>query len=68
MHDFDARSVLKFIIEKVIKMHLSLIIFVNSNFLYECLVKLNIIQEKRLMINLMCFRQSYKKQEIAKVK
>ena len=40
----------------------------NSKSLYECLVKLGITQEKRLMIDVMCLRQAYKRREIVKVK
>ena len=47
---------------------LLLIFYTNSKSIYECLIKLRTIQEKRLIINIMCLRQSYKRREIAKVK
>jgi hypothetical protein len=35
--------------------------------LYECLVKLGTITEKRLMINIMALRQSYERRELMKI-
>jgi hypothetical protein len=40
----------------------------NSYSLYKCLVKLRTTKEKRLIINIMALHQSYKQQEIAKVR
>ncbi|KAL3713544.1 hypothetical protein TMatcc_002247 [Talaromyces marneffei ATCC 18224] len=40
----------------------------GSETLYECLVKLGTTHEKRLMIDLMCLRQSYERQEITEVR
>jgi len=39
----------------------------NSKSLYDCLIKLGTTNEKRLMIDLMCFRQSYQRREITEV-
>jgi len=36
--------------------------------LYECLVKLRTTTKKRLMINIMSLRESYKKREISKIR
>jgi len=36
--------------------------------LYKCLVKLGTIKEKRLIINIMALRQSYKRQELFKIR
>ena len=35
--------------------------------LYECLVKLNTTKEKRLIIDIMALRQSYKRRELFKI-
>ena len=40
----------------------------DSKSLYDCLVKLGTTNEKRLMIDLLCLRQSYERREIAEVK
>jgi hypothetical protein len=45
-----------------------LVICTNSYFLYECLVKLGITQEKRLMIDILALRQSYKRKKIAEIR
>ena len=44
-----------------------LMICIDFKFLYECFVKLKIIYEKRLMIDVMNFRQSYEKREIIEI-
>jgi len=36
--------------------------------LYNCLVRLGTTQEKRLMIDIMCLRQAYKRRQIMEVK
>jgi hypothetical protein len=47
---------------------LPLVLYTNSKSLYKCLVKLGTTQEKRLIIDIMCLRQAYKRREIAEVK
>jgi hypothetical protein len=39
----------------------------DSFSLYECLVKLGTIKEKRLMINIIVLRQSYERRELAEI-
>jgi hypothetical protein len=67
-NDFDVDSVIKSIIERILNVSLSLILLTNFKSLYDCLVKLDIISEKRLMINLMCLRQSYERRQIAEIR
>jgi hypothetical protein len=68
-HEFDAESIIKSIIEKILNiLSLSMILLTNSRSLYDCLVKLEITIEKRLMMNLMCLRQSYERREIAEIR
>ena len=43
------------------------IICIDSRLLYDCLVRLNIIDKKRLMIDIMFLREVYKKKEISKI-
>jgi hypothetical protein len=55
VYGFDIRALIKFIINKALQVDLLLVVYTNSKSLYECLVKLSIIQEKRLIIDIMCF-------------
>jgi hypothetical protein len=70
INDFDVEAIIKSIIEHILKLKnsLSLILLTDSKFLYDCLVKLDTIAEKRLMIDLMCLRQSYERREIAEIR
>ena len=43
------------------------IVCTDSYSLYECLVKLGTIKEKRLMIDIIALRQSYEKRELTEV-
>jgi hypothetical protein len=67
-HGFDIGAVIKSTIEVMLRIRLPLILYTNSKSLYNCLVKLGTTQEKRLIVDLMCLRQSYKRREIAEVR
>ncbi len=67
-NEFDADSIIKLIIERILNIFLSMILLTDSRSLYDCLVKLGITSEKRLIIDLMCLRQSYKRREITKIR
>lgn len=69
-HGFDAAAAIKSTLTQLLHLTepLPLVICTDSKSLYECLVKLGTTQEKRLMIDLMCLRQSYERQEIAEVR
>jgi hypothetical protein len=67
-NEFDADSVIKLIIERILNIFLSMILLTDSRSLYDCFVKLEITSEKRLMIDLMCLRQSYERREITKIR
>ena len=45
-----------------------MIVCINSKLLYNCLVKLGSTQEKRLIIDLMCLRQSYERRKIKEIR
>jgi hypothetical protein len=47
--------------------NIPLTICVDSKSLYDCLIKLGITQEKRLMIDILCLRQSYERREITEI-
>jgi hypothetical protein len=65
-HGFDVGAAIKGTIEYIITKikNLPLVPCTDSKSLYECLVKLGTTQEKRLMIDIMCLRQSYERREI----
>src|SRR6266536_1720458 len=67
-YGFDIRAAIKSTIEKILHTILLLVLCTDLKSLYDCLVKLGTTQEKRLMVDLMCLQQSYKRQEIAKIK
>jgi len=45
-----------------------IVICTDSYSLYECLVKLRTIKEKRLMIDIIALRQSYERRELTEVR
>ena len=68
-HGFDTGAAIKATIEKILQLkRLPVILCTDSKSLYDCLVKLGTTQEKRLMVDLMCLRQSYERREIAEIK
>jgi hypothetical protein len=67
-NEFDADSIIKSIIERILNIFLSMILLTDSRSLYDCFVKLEITSEKRLMIDLMCLRQSYERRKITKIR
>jgi hypothetical protein len=68
-NEFDAGSVIKSIIQRILNIFfLSMILLIDSRSLYDCLVKLEITSEKRLMIDLMCLRQSYERRKITEIR
>ena len=67
-HGFDIGAAIKSTVEQLLQIELPLILCTDSKSLYECLVKLGTTREKRLMIDVMCLRQSYERREITEVK
>ena len=67
-HGFDAGAVIKSTTENIMNISLPMIICTDSRSLYDCLVKLGSTQEKRLMVDVMCLRQSYERREIMEIK
>lgn len=66
---FDIAAAIKSTIQGILHLqHLPLVLCTDSKSLYDCLVKLGTTQEKRLMIDLMCLRQSYERREITEIK
>jgi hypothetical protein len=67
-HGFDIGTAIKSTVDRILKINLPLVLCTDSKSLYDCLVKLGTTQEKRLMIDVLCLRQSYERREIAEVK
>ena len=65
---FDVASILKSIIEEIFQIFLSMFICTDSKSLYDCLVRLGSIIEKRFMVDIMCFRESYERKKITEIK
>jgi hypothetical protein len=68
INDFDVEAIIKSIIERMLHISLSLILFTDSKSLFNYLMKLDTTSEKRLMIDLMCLRQFYERKEIAEIR
>jgi hypothetical protein len=68
VHDFDVDSVLKAILTKMLDNLIPLILVTDFKSLYDCLIRLRTIVEKRLMMNIMTLRQSYERREITEVR
>jgi hypothetical protein len=68
IYSFDIKVSIKATIDKALGIELPLIVCTDSKSLYECLVKLRTIQEKRLIIDVIYLHQAYERREIAKVK
>jgi hypothetical protein len=67
-HGFDISTAIKSSVDKILQINLSLIQVTDSKSLYGCLVRLGTIQEKRLIINVICLRQAYERRLITDVK
>ncbi len=70
IHDFDVESVLKTILTKMLESDAFIFLILVTDFksLYDCLIHLRTIVEKRLMMNVMTLRQSYERREITEVR
>jgi len=51
-HSFDISGLVKSIINKALEIEVLLVVYIDSKSLYEYLVKLGTIREKRLIINI----------------
>ena len=61
------KTTLKIIIDQLKLPVIPIIIYTDLYSLYKCLIKLNTIKEKRLIIDIMVFQQSYKQQKLFKI-
>jgi hypothetical protein len=60
-------TIIRMINEQLGFLQTPIVVCTDSYSLYECLVKLGIIEEKRLMIDIIALRQSYKRREITEI-
>jgi hypothetical protein len=67
-HGFDVGAAVNATLEKILQQPIPMVLCTDSKSLYDCLVKLGTTYEKRLMVDLMCLRQSYERREIAEIK
>ena len=68
INGFDIEAAMKKTIENITKIdNLPLLLYRDSKSLYECLIKLGTTHEKRLMVDIICLRQSYERHEITEV-
>jgi hypothetical protein len=51
-HGFDIGSLVKTTINRILEIEVLLVVYIDSKSLYEYLVKLRTIREKRLIINI----------------
>jgi hypothetical protein len=65
---FVISSTLKMITEQLELPAIPTIVCTDSFLLYKCLVKLGTTKEKRLIIDIMAIRQSYKRRELFKIR
>ena len=61
-------TTIKMIIDQLRYLTALIIVYTDSYSLYKCLVKLGTTREKRLMIDVMVIRQSYKQRELIEVR
>ncbi len=67
-HDFDLDAAFKATLFNILDHFVSLVLCTDSKSLYDCLIKLDTTQKKRLMIDVMSLRQSYERREIIEMK
>jgi hypothetical protein len=64
---FAISFTLKIIIKQLKLLAIPKIVYTNSFLLYKCLVKLSTTKEKRLIIDIIAIRQSYKRRKLFKI-
>jgi hypothetical protein len=65
---FTIGSTLTIIIRQLRLPIILIIVYTDSYSLYECLVKLGITKEKRLIIDIMAIRESYENRELFEIR
>jgi hypothetical protein len=65
---FAIESILTIIMKQLGLLTILIIVCTDSYSLYECLVKFEIIKEKRLMIDIMVIRELYENREVFEIR
>lgn len=68
LHEFDIGVVLKLIMKCVLVQFMPMIFYTDSKSLYNCMVKQDTTQEKRLIVNIICLQWSFQRHKIIKIK
>lgn len=67
-YEFNIRVIIKIKLKKILKSIILFIFYINSKSLYNCLIKLNIIYKKELIINIISLYKLDKQYKIIKIK
>ena len=67
-HEFDFEAVIKAILFKLFQKNISFVLYIDSKNLYDCLVRLEITQIKRFIIDVMNLKQLYERKKIIEIK
>ena len=68
IYEFDFETTLKTTIKRILRFNISLIVYIDFRFLYQCLMKLKTMKKKQLMIDEINLRQSYEQCKITEIK
>jgi hypothetical protein len=68
VHDFDLDAVFKATLFNILDHLVSFVLCIDSKSIYDCLIKLDTTQKKRLMIDVMSLQQSYERRKIIEMK
>ncbi len=67
-YDFDLDAAFKATLFAILDRFVFFVLCIDSKSLYDCLIKFDMTQKKRFIINVMSLRQSYERREITKIK
>ncbi len=68
VYDFDLNAAFTATMSAILDRFVSFVFCTDSKSLYDCLIKLDTTQKKRLMINVMSLQQLYERRKITKMK
>jgi hypothetical protein len=65
VYKFDMAHLIKITLDLIFSKDILLVIYTDFKLLYDCFIKLGITYKKRLIIDVICMREAYKRREIA---